>query len=97
MRFVFNGNFLGYHLASDMTGSVKEVTMLAAANVIKQMITQIFHLRNSKSKKQIRQASKAVWTDKSGSEASRPSRKIRKLGGDIDLALQTSMDAHRVD
>jgi hypothetical protein len=49
-----------------MTGSVKEVTMLAAVNVIKQMIKQIYRLHNRKSKKQIRQASKAVWTDKSG-------------------------------
>lgn len=97
MRFVFNGNFLGYHLASDMTGSVKVVTMLAAVNVIKQMIKQKFYLRNRNSKKQIRQASKAVWTEQSGGEAIIASRKVRNLGGGTGLALQTSTDGHQVD
>lgn len=80
-----------------MTGSVKVVTMLAAVNVIKQMIKQKFYLRNRNSKKQIRQASKAVWTEQSGGEAIIPSRKVRNLGGGTGLALQTSTDGHQVD
>jgi hypothetical protein len=97
LKFDFYRNFLGYHQASDMTGSVKEVTMLAAVNVIKQMIKQISHLRNGKSKKQIRRASTAVWMEQPGGEAIRPSREVLKLGGDTDPAIQTSMDAHQVD
>ena len=80
-----------------MTGSVKGLMKLAAVNMIKEMIKQIYHLRNGKSKKQIRQASKAVWTEQSGGEAIKPSRKVRKLGGGTGLALQTSTDAHQVD
>jgi hypothetical protein len=53
LKFVFNGIFLGYHQASDMTGSVEGPTMLAAVNVNKEMIKQIYHLRNGKSTKQI--------------------------------------------
>lgn len=88
---------MGYHQPSEMTGSVEGPTMLAAANVIEQMIKQIYRLREGKWKMQISKASKAVWTENSSGEAIRPSRKVRKSGGDTDLATQTSMDAHRVD